>query len=60
MDSRALESGSEKLKSNAWVNEGRLRQSLPTQASYAEWMQDAWSRADPEVAGPVRILNEPL
>jgi hypothetical protein len=40
--------------------EGRPRQSLPTQASYAEWMQDAWSRADPEVAGPVRILNEPL
>jgi beta-1,4-mannooligosaccharide phosphorylase len=44
----------------AMAVEGRPRQSLPTQASYAEWMQDVWSRADPDVAVPVRILNEPL
>lgn len=44
----------------AMAVEGRPGQSLRTQASYAEWMQDAWSRADPDVAVPVRILNEPL
>ena len=52
--------GSEKLSFNTRVNGEETAPKLATQASYAEWMQDAWSRADPEVTVPVRILNAPL